>query len=138
MAPGENRVVVLLSNPLAMVRGHAPGVEGALTELPVLDTEAEARHIAAALRDGSRDSGVGVEVQTRIATVDALRSAVTLGATCLHFAGHGHPEFLCFEDGRGGASVRAVTKLPSRRGFFARGAGRARSYLSAKNSRGFS
>eukprot|EP00629_Pelagomonadales_sp_RCC1024_P002277 CAMPEP_0119282680 /NCGR_PEP_ID=MMETSP1329-20130426/27123_1 /TAXON_ID=114041 /ORGANISM="Genus nov. species nov., Strain RCC1024" /LENGTH=104 /DNA_ID=CAMNT_0007283343 /DNA_START=84 /DNA_END=394 /DNA_ORIENTATION=- len=93
--PQRNRVVVLLSNPLALVQGSTTvGVEGGLHELPYIDTATEAAHVSEALREGAADAGTGVELQVRIATVDALRSAVTLGARCLHFAGHGHPEFL--------------------------------------------
>lgn len=97
--PAVNRVVCLLSNPLAAQRG----VEGRLVELPIIDTESEATNLQEALREGSEDTGLEVELQMRYATVDALRSSMTLGAKILHFAGHGHPDFLCFEDGRGAA-----------------------------------
>ena len=44
--PAANRVVCLLSNPLAVVRGTATtGVEGRLVELPIIDTEAEALNV---------------------------------------------------------------------------------------------
>ena len=95
--PAENRVVCLLSNPLGFVGGHASmtGVEGELHELPLIDTESEAANVTEALRDGAEETGVQVELQVRYATIDALRSAMTLGTRCLHFAGHGHPHFLC-------------------------------------------
>ena len=121
----ENRVVVLLSNPLAYVRGTAvPGVEGALRELPVLNLEDEASKLRQALRDGADDAGVDVELQVRIATVDALRSAVTLGARVVHFAGHGNENLMMFEDGRGGA--KAVEPEALRRLVSAGGAGACR------------
>ena len=110
--PAANRVVCLLSNPLAVVRGTATtGVEGGLVELPIIDTEAEALNVEEALREGAEDTGLAVELQLRYATIDALRTAMTLGARVLHFAGHGHPDFLCFEDGRGGAVALAPDSL---------------------------
>ena len=74
--PAVNRVVCLLSNPLAAQRG----VEGRLVELPIIDTESEATNLQEALREGSEDTGLEVELQMRYATVDALRSSMTLGA----------------------------------------------------------
>ena len=47
----------------------------------------------------------------RYATLDALRSVFTLGARVVHFAGHGHPNFLCFEDARGGAVALSPESL---------------------------
>lgn len=48
-----------------------------------------------------------IEIREEVATTDALRTAVTLGCRALHFSGHGHREFLAFENGRG--STHAVT-----------------------------
>jgi hypothetical protein len=63
--PAVNRVVCLLSNPLAAQRG----VEGRLVELPIIDTESEATNLQEALREGSEDTGLEVELQMRYATV---------------------------------------------------------------------
>mmetsp|Transcript_14549 Transcript_14549/g.58078 ORF Transcript_14549/g.58078 Transcript_14549/m.58078 type:complete len:1257 (-) Transcript_14549:1342-5112(-) len=64
------------------------------------------------------------EATLRYATLDALRSVVTLGCRAIHFAGHGHPEFLCFEDGKGGAVAASNDAL--RRLVSAGGAGGVR------------
>lgn len=110
--PASNRVVCLLSGPLAAVgRAAQPGVEGELRSLPLLDAEAERATLESALRDGCEDTGRSIELQIRYATLDALRSAVTLGARVVHFSGHGHPSFLCFEDGRGGAAAASPDQL---------------------------
>ena len=39
----------------------------------------------------------GAQLRVEPATSDSLRTMVTLGCAALHFAGHGHPDFLCFE-----------------------------------------
>lgn len=110
--PASNRVVCLLSGPLAAVgRASQPGVEGELRSLPLLDAEAERATLESALREGCEDTGRSIELQIRYATLDALRSAVTLGARVVHFSGHGHPSFLCFEDGRGGAAAASPEQL---------------------------
>mmetsp|Transcript_26610 Transcript_26610/g.81780 ORF Transcript_26610/g.81780 Transcript_26610/m.81780 type:complete len:737 (+) Transcript_26610:79-2289(+) len=106
--PASNRICCLLSVPLAAVGGSTaanrmPGVEGEMKALPLVDTESERLNLESALREGCAETGRAIELQIRYATLEALRSVVTLGARAIHFAGHGHPEFLCFEDGRGGA-----------------------------------
>lgn len=115
--PASNRVVCLLSGPLAAV-GRAsrsqPSVEGELRSIPCLDAEGERSTLESALREGCADTGRAIELQIRYATVDALRSAVTLGSRVVHFSGHGHPEFLCFEDLRGlavGCSPTQLTRI---------------------------
>ncbi|KAJ1448221.1 hypothetical protein M885DRAFT_590994 [Pelagophyceae sp. CCMP2097] len=107
-APGSNRVVCLLSGPLVVQTGR---LEGELRELPLLDTENEQQELESALREGCRDTGAEIELQVRFATLEALRSVVTLGARCIHFAGHGHPNFLAFEDLRGGAVALSNEEL---------------------------
>ncbi|KAJ8611023.1 hypothetical protein CTAYLR_007070 [Chrysophaeum taylorii] len=112
--PASNRIVCLLSGPLAAVgraSASTPGVEGELRLLPILDAEAERQNLEGALSEGCADTGRAIELQIRYATVDALRSAVTLGARVVHFSGHGHPEFLCFEDGKGGAVAVSPEQL---------------------------
>jgi len=39
------------------------------------------------------------------ATVELLLNSVTTGFNIIHFSGHGHPDFLLFEDGNGGCHV---------------------------------
>uniref|UniRef100_A0A7S3NJB5 CHAT domain-containing protein n=1 Tax=Aureoumbra lagunensis TaxID=44058 RepID=A0A7S3NJB5_9STRA len=117
--PAGNRVCCLLSAPLAAVgseKNLPVGVEGELKSLPKIDTENEQKNLESALKEGCADTGRSIELEVRYATLDALRSVVTLGARVIHFAGHGHPEFLCFEDKKGTAvpaSNEALRKLVS-------------------------
>ena len=91
-----NRVVMLLSDPLQYKIGNR---FHSADEIPELELDREAEKLRQALRDGAADYNVDVELQVRIATADLLRSAVTLGARVIHFAGHS----MMFEDGHGSA-----------------------------------
>ena len=91
-----NRVVMLLSDPLQYKIGNR---FHSADEIPELELEREADKLRQALRDCAADYNVDVELQVRIATVDALTSAITLGARVIHFAGHS----MMFEDGHGSA-----------------------------------
>ena len=91
-----NRVVMLLSEPLQYKIGNR---FHSADEIPELELDREAEKLRQALRDGAADYNVDVELQVRIATADLLRSAVTLGARVIHFAGHS----MMFEDGHGSA-----------------------------------
>lgn len=62
------------------------------------------------LQEVHRDISVCFE----FATTDSLRTALSIGCRALHFSGHGHPQCLNFEDGRGGlqlVSVETLTRL---------------------------
>ena len=91
-----NRVVMLLSDPLQYKIGNR---FHSADEFPELELDREAGKLRQALRDCAADYNVDVELQVRIATVDALMSAKTLGARVIHFAGHS----MMFEDGHGSA-----------------------------------
>ena len=47
------------------------------------------------------------------ATTDSLRTALSFGCRSLHFSGHGHPQYLNFEDGRSGLQLVNVDMLSS-------------------------
>ena len=53
--------------------------------------------------------GRSIEVRVEAATSDTLRTLVTLGSRALHYSGHGHPDFLSFENGRGGNSLIKIS-----------------------------
>lgn len=92
-------VACLFAAPLAWQDSHGGlhGIEG-------LDGEAEREAIAKALeeRRAHDDQRERVSVEFRAATTEALQAALTSGARVLHYSGHGHPQCLTFEDGRGG------------------------------------
>lgn len=45
------------------------------------------------------------------ATTERLRTLLSFGCRALHYSGHGLPNGLCFEDGRGGLQVIKVNQL---------------------------
>ena len=64
----------------------------------MLDFEKEREIICQCFREASRD----IDVKFDTATTSRLRTSVTLGCRALHYSGHGHRQFLTFEDGKGG------------------------------------
>jgi len=72
--------------------------EGSVHPVPPLDFAAERDR----LRNSFAEAGVALSVRFEAATADSLRTVATLGARVLHYSGHGAPDFLAFEDGRGG------------------------------------
>ena len=52
-----------------------------------------------------------LELSFKWATTESLRAVLTLGVRVLHYSGHGHPRFLSFEDGSGGAHLFSVDSL---------------------------
>jgi len=67
--------------------------------IDMLDFEAERDLIFESLKETSRS----IEVRTEAATADNFSTLVLLGCRALHYSGHGHPDYLAFEDGRGEA-----------------------------------
>jgi len=67
--------------------------------IDMLDFEAERDLIFESLKE----TGRSIEVRTEAATADNFSTLVLLGCRALHYSGHGHPDFLAFEDGRGEA-----------------------------------
>ena len=66
--------------------------------LPLLDLQKEREELCSFLRDSRTDIAISFEP----ATTDALRRVATMGATALHYSGHGEESYLAFEDGFGG------------------------------------
>ncbi|KAJ1625495.1 hypothetical protein T492DRAFT_234712 [Pavlovales sp. CCMP2436] len=84
---------VLFAAPLAYVDGA-----GAVHAMEPLDFEKERELICESVRESGRQLGVRFEA----ATTDRLRTLVTLGRCAgLHYSGHGDPQFLTLEDGKG-------------------------------------
>lgn len=52
-----------------------------------------------------------IELSVDNATTDRLQAAITKGCDCLHYSGHGHPNYLTFEDGKGGLHFLEVNQL---------------------------
>jgi len=63
-----------------------------------LDFETESQKLFDSLKEANK----AIEVRVEAASTDYLRTLVTLGCRALHFTGHGNPDFLAFEDGKGG------------------------------------
>lgn len=87
--------------------------QGQMVALDRLNFSNERDMLVASLREGCEEVGRQIELRVRPATTDALRSVVTLGSRAIHYAGHGHPDFLSFEDGRGGVHAVDVGVLGS-------------------------
>ena len=80
-----------------------------------MDADAERNAISTALEDrrSCRDAKDRVDLSFEAATTDALQSAITRGCAALHYSGHGHPQCLTFEDGRGGLQPVPPSQLRS-------------------------
>ncbi len=94
MPTDQPRLLCLFSAPLV-------GPDG--SPLASLDTEAELDAIVRALAA----CGLSVTLRLGFATTDELDRGIADGFNILHLSGHGHPDFLVFEDGQGGS--HAVT-----------------------------
>jgi len=87
------RLAFLYSEPLVSF-----DKDGAPHPVDRLDFEAERQCIF----DCLGEAGKAVEIRVEAATAERLRTLVTLGCVALHYSGHGNPDYLVFEDGRGG------------------------------------
>lgn len=87
----QPRVLSLFSAPLVAPDG---------TPLAALDIEAEREAIIRELTACNRQ----IVLRWAFATIDELAQGIEDRFNILHFSGHGHPEFLLFEDGKGGSS----------------------------------
>ena len=76
-----------------------------------LDFQSERDLLFDSLAEGCHEMGRSIEVRVEGATADTLRTLVTLGARALHYSGHGHPDFLSFENGRGGIHAMEIDTL---------------------------
>jgi tetratricopeptide (TPR) repeat protein len=95
------RLVIAYAEPLAYRRGkQAEPIER-------LDFTEERERLMEALRDAGR----AIAVEVTPCTADAFRRALTLGCRALHYSGHGHPDFLAFEDDEAGLQPLSVAQL---------------------------
>ena len=85
----------------------APSCSSPVVSLPLLDFERE----KSLLKKSINEANVKVRISATPATVDALRTLLTLGVQALHYCGHGHPAFIPFENGRGGVHALNHSKL---------------------------
>jgi hypothetical protein len=100
--PAPARLAILYSAPLVWQDEN-----GALHPIDLLDFAAERYW----LFDSLNEAGRAIEVRVEAATADNLRTLVTLGCRALHYSGHGHEDFLAFEDGRGATYELDPAKL---------------------------
>src|SRR5258708_2044658 len=86
------RIAFLYSAPLVQIDTH-----GRPHSIDELDFDNEWTSIT----DRITSTGKPVEIWRDNATTENLRTAATRGCCILHYSGHGAPDFLAFEDGRG-------------------------------------
>ena len=98
----NNKIAVLFSAPLVY-----KDVYGRLCPIDTLDFELERELLWQVFKEASRD----IDLAFDCATMNRLQANMTVGCTCLHFSGHGHPSHLTFEDGKGGMQWLAVDIL---------------------------
>jgi hypothetical protein len=91
-AAASANILVLFSHPLINQRGEP---------VPALDTQRERETLLRVLGDSRR----ALQVRFDIATTDNLSRGLVKGANIVHFSGHGDPNGVLFEDGRGGAHL---------------------------------
>ena len=89
---GDNSITVLFSAPLVFTDGHT------LRPFAKLDFDMERELMWQCLKEASRDISLSFDS----ATHDRLLACMTKRCSCLHYSGHGHQQYLPFEDGSGG------------------------------------
>ena len=100
-APGDNMITVLFSAPLVYTDDA-----NRLCPFAKLDFSLEREHMWQCLKEASRD----IELSFDTATHDRFLAAISKRCSCLHYSGHGHPDFLPFED-KGGPQWFSVQKI---------------------------
>jgi Leucine Rich repeat len=89
---GENMITVLFSAPLVF-----EDTKRVLRPFAKLDFEMERELMWQCLKEASRD----IDLRFDTATIPRLQASMAQRCSCLHYSGHGHEEFLPFEDGKG-------------------------------------
>lgn len=97
-----NMITVLFSAPLVFKDGS-----GNLRPFPKLNFDIERELIWQCMKEASRD----IELWFDNATPDRLLAAVSKRCRCLHYSGHGHKDYLPFEDGKGGPKWLPVDEI---------------------------
>lgn len=85
----------------------APLVDKSLRSVDLLDLESEREHLLQCFKEASVD----IDVSFDTATVDIMKDIFVKGSDCLHYSGHGHPDYLVFEDDCGGSYEFTVDEL---------------------------
>jgi hypothetical protein len=107
---GDNMITVLFSAPLVFA-----DEQNRLHPFAKLDFDMERELLWQCMKEASRD----IEVSFDNAHHSRLLATLTKRCSCLHYSGHGHPNFLPFEDGMGGPnwfSVQDIKELIVRDG----------------------
>ena len=76
-------------------------------QIEMLDFELEQELLWKCFKEASVDIGLSFDKST----TGRLHAKMTKNCDCLHFYGHGHPEYLTFEDVRGGVRWHGVDQL---------------------------
>ncbi|MCL6511131.1 MAG: tetratricopeptide repeat protein [Anaerolineae bacterium] len=97
------RLAILYAEPLAYRRDGAAEAE----PIDRLDFAAERE----CLCDVFKEAGRAVVVEFAPCNAGDFRRVVTLGCRALHYSGHGHPDFLAFEDDEAGLNPITVSRL---------------------------
>ena len=99
---GRNMITVLFSAPLVWRDD-----QNTYYPIEMLDFKLEKSLLWQCFSEASRN----IDLSYDNATTDRLQAVITKGCGCLHFSGHGHPNFLTFEDGSGGIHWLGVEQL---------------------------
>ena len=97
-----NKITVLFSAPLVW-----KDTQHMLRPIEMLDFELERELLWQCFKEASMD----IELSFDNATADRLQATMTKCCGCLHYSGHGNPNFLTFEDGKGGLHWLEVNQL---------------------------
>lgn len=109
MSSDENEIYVDASKHRLVYLYASPLVDRQGQELRLLDTHQEIELLRESLRDAHRQLHFRVDV----ATPQNLRTVATNGAVMIHYSGHGSPDILAFENGRGEVHRLEVESLRS-------------------------
>lgn len=99
---GNRMIAMLFSAPLAWRDGN-----GTIHPFPKLDFNMERELMWQCLKEASRD----IQLSFDTATCKRLIAAMTKQCTCLHYSGHGHEQYLPFEDESGGPHWLQVQQI---------------------------
>lgn len=97
-----NKITVLFSAPLVW-----KDRQNSLRPIEMLDFELERELLWQCFKEASMD----IELSFDNATTDRLQATMTKCCGCLHYSGHGNPNYLTFEDGKGGLHWLEVNQL---------------------------
>ncbi|GAB5353204.1 hypothetical protein AAMO2058_000017700 [Amorphochlora amoebiformis] len=98
----RHHLVYLHAQPLIY---HGP--EGQLYDVEPLNFAGEREKLFQTLKE----AGKALNLRAEAATAENLRKLVTLGCRALHYTGHGLPNSLVFEDGKGGCHMIGAEDL---------------------------